>query len=103
MNGTDSIFAVLTVLVILVFAPLWQFKDLTDEMRRAAFKEIVREKDPDAGYVLKAAEILDMKGRLTAITLEGKRNAELYPYIFIESIDEENENNEKGRLTVYGF
>ncbi|MCR5584169.1 MAG: hypothetical protein K6F63_01890 [Lachnospiraceae bacterium] len=102
MNGIDSICAVLTLILILVFSPLLQFKELTEEIKIAVVKEAMEEKPPDREYISEAMKLMDREWRVEAFTWEGKRNGELYPYIFRERL-KDAEEAEEGKVIYYGF
>ncbi len=100
MNGLDEILAVLTLALILVFFPLWQFTEMNGEVRREALKNVSVENGEDAAYVNAVAEILGIDARYERLSIEGKRNSALYPYIFREF---EPKADEKGGMNHYDF
>ncbi len=101
MNGIDTVAAVVITIVLLIFSPLWQYKELSKEVKYAAVKKLAEVAEDDTELVIKSAEILGVGGRLESITLEGKLNSELYPYIFKEKAV--GMTKKKGSIIVYGF
>ncbi len=101
MNGIDSICAVLTLIFILVLSPLVQFKELTGELKTAVVKDALKEDPPDAEYIAHLMKFLERDVRMEIFTLEGKRNGELYPYIFRERLEDPGRPEEG--IVFYGF
>jgi hypothetical protein len=100
MNGLDEILAILTLVLILVFFPLWQFTEMNGEIKREALKSVSVENKEEADYVNKAAEILGIDACYVKLHIEGKRNSGLYPYIFREYDVKEKE---RGVMEHYDF
>ncbi len=82
MNGIDSICAVITLVAVLVFAPLIQYVDLNSEVGYAVLKEAISEEDPDPEFICEAAHILGIEGKAEYISFEGRRNSSDRPYVY---------------------
>ena len=102
MNGFDSIAAVLTLMIILVFFPLIQFVGLCDELKYVSLSDATAEMGDDAAYIKTVGEILGIDPEYEVIGIEGKRNSPLYPYIFRNYGEQHKDLTEGGRI-FYGF
>ncbi len=100
MNGIDSICAVITVIAVLIFAPLIQYADLNSEMGYAVLKEAVSEESTDTEHIYEAARILGIDGEIEYISFEGRRNSDEGLYVYR---DFEIKETDEGGMFYFRF
>ncbi|MBQ7637110.1 MAG: hypothetical protein IJS80_07350 [Lachnospiraceae bacterium] len=102
MNGSDHITGVLTLIIILIFSPLLQWKETVAEAKNAMIRKAVEENKDEPEYILTMGEILNIHVTAVSIAPEGEIDSEIYPYFYREA-DPKDEDLKKGRLIYYEF